>query len=145
LEEKIEMNREEELAKYLSLIEYYKDQLNSIEIQSSYLQAAIAEYYKTRMTVEQLNKISDGNEILIPVGGSTFINACIKNPSKVLFDIGAGIVTEKTVDDAIKKINQRIENLQETQKKLLSIAQQLQNEAAEISKKMQKLISEEKE
>lgn len=139
------MTKEEELSKYIALIEHYKEQMGSLEMQFSYLQAAIADYTKAKMTVEQLSKTDEGSEILLPIGGSTFINATVKNTSKVLFDIGGGVVTEKTSDDAIKKIDKLIEHLQQTQEKLSSMVQQLQIEAAEISSKAQKLLSEENE
>jgi len=137
------MTKDEELAKYLTLIEQYKEQMNSLEMQSSYLQAAIADYSKAKMTLEQLGNTDKETEILLPIGGSTFIDATTKNPSKVLFDIGGGIVTEKTSDDAIKKIDKRIEDLQKTQEKLLTMMQDLQNETTEISAKAQKLLAEE--
>jgi len=138
------MSKDEELAKCLTLIEQYKEQINSVEMQSSYLQAIINEYNKVKITLEQIIKINKGSEVLLPLGGSTFIEANITNPSKVLFDIGAGIVTEKTSSNAINKIDERIEDLQKTQEKLMVIMQNLQNEATEVSTKAQKLLSEEK-
>jgi len=137
------MTKDEELAKYMTLIEQYKEQMNSLEIQSQYLQAAIADYNKAKITLEQLHDADKGTEILLPIGGSTYIDATVKNTSKVLFDIGGGIVTEKTSDDAIKKIDMRIEDLQKTQEKLLTMMQNLQNEATEVSAKAQKLLGEE--
>lgn len=137
------MTKEEELSKYIALIEHYKEQIGSLEMQFSYLQAAIADYTKAKMTVEQLSKTDEDSEILLPIGGSTFINATAKNTSKVLFDIGGGVVTEKTSDDAIKKIDNRIEHLQQTQEKISSMVQQLQAETAEASSKAQTLLSEE--
>ncbi len=136
------MNKDEELAKYMSLIEQYKEQMNSLEMQSSYLQAAIAEYNKARITIEQLSGADKETEILLPIGGSTFINATAKDPSKVIFDIGGGIATEKTSDDAIKNIDKRINDLQKTQEKLLEAMQNLQNGATEVSAKAQKLLAE---
>jgi prefoldin alpha subunit len=136
------MTKEEELAKYMTLIEQYKEQMNSIEMQSQYLQAAITDYSKAKITLEQLINADPGSEILLPIGGSTYLDATAKNTSKVLFDIGGGIVTEKTSEDAIKKIDQRIEDLQKTQEKLLTMMQNLQNEATEVSAKAQKLYEE---
>ena len=138
------MSKDEELAKCLTLIEQYKEQINSVEMQSSYLQAIINEYNKVKITLENIVKINKGSEVLLPLGGSTFIEANITNPSKVLFDIGAGIVTEKTSSNAISKIDERIEDLQKTQEKLMTILQNLQNEATEVSAKAQKLLGEEK-
>ena len=138
------MTKDEELSRYMILIENYKEQLNSLDMQYSYLQAAIADYNKAKVTLEQLSKADDGTEVLLPIGGSTFVSATAKSTSKVLFDIGGGIVTEKTSEDAIKKIDKRIENLQQTQEKLSSMAQQLQTEATQISDKAQRLLEEKK-
>ena len=138
------MTKDEDLSKYLSLIEYYKEQLTAIDTQSSYVQAAIADYTKAKITLEQLGKQDNNAEVLHPIGGSTYVNAIVKNPSNVLFDIGSGYVTEKKSDDAIKKIDDRIKNLQETLEKLSAMGQQLQSEAEDISNKAQKIMSEQR-
>ena len=136
------MTKDEELSKYLALIEQYKEQINSLDVQFSYVQAAVQDYVKAKITVEELSKADDGNEVLIPIGGSTYVTATAKNTSKLLFDIGAGVVTEKTCEDTVKMLDKRIEKLQQTQEKIASMVQQLQAEAAEISEKAQKILSE---
>lgn len=133
---------EEEITRNLALIEYYKEQLNALDYQTQFIQAALADYYKAKITIEQLHKTDENSEILIPVGGGTFINGSIKETSKVLVDIGAGLVTEKTIDDALKKIDERIKNLQEKQEKFLATAQKLKLESDELSQKTQKLVEE---
>ena len=50
------MTKDEELAKYMAQIEQYKEQINTLEMQNSYLQAAIADYNKAKITLEQLDK-----------------------------------------------------------------------------------------
>lgn len=136
------MTKDEELTRCMAMIEQYKEQMNSLDMQASYIQAAIMEYNKAKITLDQLNKTSKNEEILLPIGGSTFLKASATDPSKVLFDIGAGIVCEKTSEDAIKKIDLRIEDLQKTQERLTTIMQNLQNEATEVYAKAQKLLIE---
>ena len=133
---------EEEITRNLTMIEYYKEQLGSIDMQAQYLQAAIADFHKAKITVEQLHKASDQSEILIPIGGGTFLNGTLTDHSKVLVDIGAGLVAEKTVDDAAKKIEERIKTLQENQEKLMEMAQKLQNEATDLSQRTQQMMNE---
>ena len=138
------MTKDEELSKYMVMIENYKEQIGQIEMQQSYLQAAIADYTKAKLTLENLSKADEKTDILLPIGGSTFIDATAKNTSKVLFDIGAGIVAEKTYEDAMKKIDERVKSLEQTQEKVSTMMQQLQEEATEVSNKAQALVSEEK-
>jgi len=138
------MTKDEELAKYMTLIEQYKEQMSSLETQSSYIQAAVVDYNKAKMTLEHLSKTSKGDDLLLPIGGSTFIKATASDTSKVLYDIGAGVITEKNSKDAVINIDKRIEELEKTQERLLEIMQNLQNEAAEISQKAQILMAQER-
>jgi len=136
------MTQDEKLTSYMYQIEQYKEQLNQLDMQSQYLQAALMDYNKAKLTLENLKKTDKDLEILLPIGGGTFIDASAKKSSKVLVDIGSGLVSEKNYDDAIKKIDERVENLQKTQEKLAQMIEQLQQEATEVSTKAQKIISE---
>jgi prefoldin alpha subunit len=138
------MVTDDEITKNLTLIEYYKEQLGSIDYQLQYLQAAVVEYQKAKMTIEQLDKTEGKPEMLVPVGSGVFIYATATNTDKVLIDIGGSIIAEKTVDAAIKKIDSRIEDLQQNQEKLYAMAQQCQQEAAELSNKTQTLLAGQK-
>jgi len=136
------MTKEEELSRYMAQIEYYKEQMNSLDQQFQFIQAAIADYSKAKITLEELEKTGSNSEILLPIGGSTYIDAKVNNTSTVLFDIGAGLVTEKKVNESIKKIDVRINDLQKNLEKLQTMMQQMQSDATEISVKAQKLYSE---
>ena len=127
------MPSDDELTKYMVLIEQYKEQLNTLETQSSYLQAAISDYLKAKITLQNLEKADNESEILFPIGGNTFVEAKTKNTDKVLIDIGGGLITEKTPELAIKKIDKRIDDLQKNYDKLIEMMQQIQNEATEVS------------
>ena len=83
-------------------------------------------------------------DVLFPIGGGTYVDAQAKKTSTVLFDVGAGIVIEKPSEDAIKKIQERIEDLQRTQERIASMIQQIQSEASELSEKAQRLVNEAK-
>jgi len=136
------MTAEEEINKNLAILEYYKEQLNAVDMQNQLMQAALTDYYKAKMTIEQLKKTDQKPEVLIPLGGGTFLNGCIQDSKKILVDIGAGYVTEKNLDDALIKVEERIKKLQNNQEKLITTAQKLQNESDELSKKTQKLFEE---
>jgi len=136
------MTKEEELQKYMVLIEQYKEQLNSLDIQFSYLQNAIMDQTKAKMTLEHLGKGNTGVDVLLPIGGGAFIDATAKKTTKVLFDIGDGIVIEKSSDDVINTMDKRIKNLQQTEEKISDMVQKLQKEASEVTDKAQKLMSE---
>ena len=136
------MTEDNELTKYMYLIEQYKEQLNALETQSSYLQAAIVDYNKAKLTIQQLNNLNKDGEILFPIGGGSFIEGTAKNKAKILIDIGSGLVTEKNSDEAIIKIEKRIEDLNKSQQRLTDMMQQLQDEATKITNKVQQMYKE---
>ena len=137
-----DMTGEEELQKHMAMIEYYKEQLKSLELQFSYLQSAIADQTKAKLTLEKLSKVKKDADMLLPIGGGAFIDATAKNPSKVLLEVGYGVVLEKTADEAAEKIGKRINDLRQTEERISSMAQQLQMEAAKVSDKVEQLLSE---
>ena len=136
------MTQEEEVTRNLTLIEYYKDQLNSLEFQSQYIQAALTDYHKAKLTVEHMKSTSHQSDIMYPIGGGAFLTGAISDPSKVLVNVGAGYLLEKSIDDAIKKIDERIAAAEENLTRLNQMAQQIQSEATDLSEKTQKLMQE---
>ena len=136
------MTKEEEITRNLTLIEYYKQQLESIDMQLQYLQSTLADYQRAKMTVEQLHAVDENSELLIPVGAGTFVNGSLKNSSNVLIGVGAGIVIEKPIDDAITKLDERIKRLQENLEKMFSLGQKIQSDAEELSHKTQHMMEE---
>ena len=136
------MNKDEELQRYMIQIEQCKEQLNNLEMQMNYIQSAVAEYARAKVTVENLEKLEKETDMIIPIGGGVFLNAKPTNSSKVLVDIGAGYVGEKGYEDAVKKIDERIQMLEKTQEKIQTMIEQVQTEASEISEKAQKLTEE---
>ena len=136
------MNQEEEFQRYAAMIDYYKSQLESIENQQNYLQAAIMDYQKAKLTVEKLSETKSGKEHLIPIGGGVYTYATSKKPSKVLADIGSGIVIEKNPKGASGIIDKRIDALQSDQQSLSQMSEQIKNQMNEISKKAQEIYEQ---
>src|SRR5512137_1026937 len=102
------MTKDEEITRNLTLLEYYKQQLESIDMQLQYLQSTLADYQRAKITVDQLHDVDENSEILIPVGAGTFVNGSLKNASNVLIGVGAGIVIEKPVEETVVKLEERI-------------------------------------
>ncbi len=137
------MTKEEEASKYMMIVEQCKEQLNQLEMQSQYIQATIMDYNKARLTIEQLNKLEKEIEMIYPIGGGTYLNSITKKQEKILVDIGAGIITEKTYDEAIKKIDEKIQNIEKSLAKLNEMMQNIQKQGEEAAEKAQELINEE--
>lgn len=137
----IDITTEDELSKYMMQIEQYKEQIDQYEYQAQYIQAAINDYNKAKLTLEQIKDIGKNEDMLIPIGGGTFISVKSDDVKNVLTDIGSGLVMQKKSQDGIKNIEKRIEALQKTYQKITETIQGLQNEANAINEKAQEIAS----
>ena len=136
------MTKDEEISRCMMIVEQCKQQMSQLEMQAQYIQAAIMDYNKAKLTLEKLSELDAETDMKIPIGGGIFIDATAKKEAKPLVDVGSGIVIEKTYEDAIKKIDERIEEIEKSQVKLEEMIQQIQAEAAEADAKAQKLMGE---
>jgi prefoldin alpha subunit len=136
------MTQEEEFQRYAALVDKYESQLASIENQYNYLQAAIMDYQKAKFTIEKLAETKSGKELLIPIGGGIFTFAASKKPSKVLADVGGGVVIEKNPKDAIRIIDKRIMGLQANQESLTEMSNQIQKQIQTISEKAHEIYNQ---
>ncbi|MGQ4874416.1 MAG: prefoldin subunit alpha [Promethearchaeia archaeon] len=86
--------------------EMFENQLNIINI-------SLQNLMTTKTTLENLNDMKDGQEILIPVGGLINLKGMIGDTKKILLYISQDVVVEKNIDDAINFINKLIEQHRE--------------------------------
>jgi prefoldin alpha subunit len=87
-------------------------------------------------TLESLEKEKENSELLVPIGGTSYIMAKLDNPDKIIVGIGAGVSLEKTRQEARDIIKKRLEDLDKTR---LSMQQQFTQVAQKINEDREKL------
>ncbi|KAA0008559.1 MAG: prefoldin subunit alpha [Thermoplasmata archaeon] len=128
---------------YLAMIEMYREQMENIEMQSTYIKAIIDDYLKAKLTIENLEKREKG-EILIPIGGGVFVPAKCEGVSKVLVSEGADVVIKKDLKGAKESLDRNINTLQENLKQLSEMHEKIRDRIGELSEKVRELIEERK-
>ena len=112
------------------------------DMQISYLQQAINEYNKAKISIENVGKKEKDSEMLIPLGGGTFVKANKVDKDKILIDIGSGYIIEKNTKDSINKIDERITEIDNNLKKINEMKIKTEKEATEIYQKAQKMYQD---
>ncbi len=97
---------------------------------------------KTIESLEFFNSLDGSVEALMNLGGGVFAYVDVKNAKKMLVDVGAGIVVEKEVSEAIEFLKKKREIIQQNVSSLEQLLQQIaerariiQQELAELEKK----------
>ena len=78
----------------------------------SLLDAALSEISVASMTLKGIETLDNDSEILIPIGGGSFVKAKLSDSNNVIHSIGSGVSTEKTIDLAQADFDNRLSDFQ---------------------------------
>jgi prefoldin alpha subunit len=91
------------------------------------LNAALADLTYANTTLEGLEQEKENAEMLVPIGGSSYVQVKLANPDKIIVGLGAGVSVEKSLTDAKTTIKERLDEITKT----LQSAQTQFNQIAE--------------
>ncbi|MGB9929482.1 MAG: prefoldin subunit alpha [Methanosarcina sp.] len=120
----------------------FQRQAEAIRQEMGMVQASISSCDQTIVTINELKAASaEGKttETMVPVGFGSFVHAEVKNPDKIIVNLGAGFSAEKTAEEAIEILNRRkeeltkiLEQMNASLTKLVQGMQAIENEAAKL-------------
>jgi len=131
----LESKTEEELRRLSVEMRFFEQTAEAIQSRIGMVNTLITDLTYASMALEGLGKEKENSELLVPIGGSSYIKARLENPDKVMVGMGAGISVEKTLQEAREIIKKRVENLEKTR---LSLQQQLAQVAEKLSEHREK-------
>ena len=114
--------KENQLRQLVTEMRMMEGTVNTLQQRLQVVLASVSELRLAKQSLGDLKDIESGSNLLVPVGGATFINASLGDVDKVVVGIGADVSLEMTYDDAVKDVDER---LQEMEKAQTSIEQQL--------------------
>jgi len=76
--------------------------------------AAITDMTYANATLEGLEQEKENAELLVPVGGSSYIKVKLSSSDKVIIGLGAGVSVEKPLTDAKSMLKERLDELQKS-------------------------------
>ena len=88
-------------------------------------------------SINELEGMEDGHEIMVPIGSNTNIRANLVKPDGVIIEIGAGISIEKKLEDAKKSLEKQNNELTQYQQNL----QKTLNEMISKMKEMEAVVT----
>ena len=121
---------EEELRKLSMEIRYFEQNAEALQQRLSMMNAAVTDLSYANMTLESIETEKENAEMLVPIGGSSYISVKLANPDKVVVGMGAGVSVEKTLPEAKTIVKERMDELERTR---VSAQQQLNQIAERIN------------
>lgn len=123
---------EEELRKLLTVYQQYQAQVEIIARELGLAQINLEGVERASLAIETMKRSDLGREMLVPIGGGSFVHAKLGDTDKVVVNVGAGVSIEKTAADAKEIMDKRKNDIIETSKKLTNVLQNIENEMAKV-------------
>jgi prefoldin alpha subunit len=118
---------EEELRRLSVEMRYLEQTAETLQQRISMVNAAITDLTYANMTLDGIEKEKENAELLVPIGGNSYVKVKLADSNKVIVGIGAGVSVEKTLQEAKTALKERLDELEKT----MNSAQQQFTQVAE--------------
>ena len=105
---------EEELRRLSMEMRYLEQTAEALQQRISMVNAALTDINYANMTLDGIEKEKENSELLVPIGGSSYVKVKLADPNKVIIGLGSGVSVEKTLPEAKSTLKERLDELEKT-------------------------------
>ena len=132
---------ERELQQLVDALPQYENQIRYWESQLEAISNVRADIFQAQETLRGMLETDKDMEMLVPVGHNTSIFTNVKDLDRILVGIGSRVYMETTREDSIKRLNKRLEGLEEAGKTYQESLQKAQQDYMAVREKAESLSS----
>jgi prefoldin alpha subunit len=123
----------------LTLEHYLKQYGQQAEIFAGQLELMENGRMEALAAIEALQGISDADDgtVLLQIGGGASLRVKVLEPDKVLLNIGAEVIVERTNKDSVEFLKDRITEMEASEKKVVETLDRLRSQMNEITKRLE--------
>ena len=134
---------QEELNRLSIEMRFLEQTAETLQSRIGMINAAITDLTYANMTLEGMEKEKDNAELLVPIGGSSYIKVKLACTDKVIVGMGAGVSIEKTLPEAKAIVKERLDELEKTmnsaQQQFAQVAQRINASRSQIQNLLAKV------
>ena len=127
---------EEEFRRLNMELRLLEQTAEALQSRMKMINSAVADLTYAQMTLGGLEKENEKSELLVPIGGTSYIRAKLDNPDKIIVGMGAGVSVEKTRQEAKEIIKKRQQDLDKAK---TSVQQQFAQVAEKINQDRERI------
>ena len=118
---------EEELRRLSVEMRYLEQTADALQQRIGMVNAAITDLTYANMTLDGIEKEKENAELLVPIGGSSYVKVKLADTDKIIVGLGSGVSIEKTLAETKVTLKERLDELEKT----MNSAQQQFTQVAE--------------
>jgi prefoldin alpha subunit len=130
---------EEQVRDDLMRLDLYRNQLSQMLQQHQLISASRSDHLRARDALDGLDRTEADPELLIPVGGDTFLRGSPRDSSHVLVGVGSGIVVEMERPKASQVLAERLVRLDQASQDLENQMRALEERITVLSGRLEAL------
>jgi len=134
--------KEEELQNLYVEYQQLDKHIKQLENQSTALNNQLMELMATKQSLEDIKKVKEKAEILVPLSSGIYAKAELKDNKNFIVNIGANTALLKDVDSTGQLIEGQIDEMKKLQENLVNQLQEQTTKAASVEQEMNKIASE---
>jgi len=132
---------EEEVRQLSMQLRYFEQTAESLQQRLGMLNAALTDLSYANMTLESVETEKENAEMLVPIGGSSYMRVKLADPNKVVVGMGSGVSVEKNLPEAKAIVKERLEELERTRQQAQQQLSQIVDRINQDRTRMENLLS----
>ncbi len=129
---------EAEIHEIVERAQLYQQRLDLLQQQANLVQASVDDLDNALKALGSLESQEAGHELLVPIGGGSFVHAALAKPGTVLVGLGAGVTIERNFADAKAIFQSRRTELEKVLAETTEAMNQIANELMRLQQEAQK-------
>jgi len=130
-----------ELQQLVDALPQYENQIRYWESQLEAISNVRTDIFQAQDTLNGMMDSKDGMELMVPVGHNTSIFTNVNDLDRVLAGIGSRVYLETTREDSIKRLDKRLEGIEEAGKTYQESLQKSQKDYTAVRERAELLSS----
>ena len=132
---------EEKLQKLYVEFQMLSQHIKQLEEKTAALNNQLMDLAVTNQSLEDMKKLKQGTEILVPLSSGIYTKAEIKDSKNVIVNVGSNVTTVKDIDSTKKLIESQIEEIKNLQERLVNELQNNTSKAAILEEQINNIAS----
>ena len=133
---------EQKINQLVMTIQMLEQRLGGLTQNLEMIEATKQSLVSSNETILNLSKSEIGKPLLVPIGSMVMIPMMVEQLDKVIVNVGASIYMEKSINDATKLIEKRIEKIIESENYLTNQMNQMAQQLNQYKAQLQRYVGD---
>jgi len=133
--------QEEKLQKTYLEFQMLDQQIKQLDKQHTAINNQLMELMATKQSLEDMEKLKDNTEILVPLSSGIYAKAELKDNKNFIVNVGANTALVKDSNSTKKLMESQIEEMKKVQENIVNHLQEQTTKAAMLEQEINKIAS----